>query len=297
MVDVAYVGRFGYELEGHRHFNPARFIDSPITGLPPSTQNISERVIYEPGIIGPTSRVLGSDYRSWYNGLEIKANKRMSRGFMFSGFYTLSKAIDTLLDSGAGLTAGVANPFDLSVMKGRAQYDRRHVLGLSWLWERWGWAVSGVHNVSSGIPLNFVMGTDVALDGTGGANRQLAQLAPGMTDEDIARDHQSRDDFINAFVNTAAFVPVNQLPRGIYGNSGKNVVSGPALATSDVALMRNFRIPGREGLRVQARAELFNLFNQVNFEQPNQVVSAASFGRITSARAGRVGQLVAKLLW
>lgn len=310
MVDVAYVGRFGYKLEGHRHFNPARFINSPITGRPPSTQNINERVLYEPGIIAPTSRVLGSDYRSWYNGVEMKANKRFSRGFMFSGFYTLSKAIDTLLDSGAGLTGGVANPFDLSVMKGRAQFDRRHVVGFSWMWEQsrrfnnralegllGGWAVSGVHNVSSGIPLNFVMGTDVALDGTGGANRQLAQLAPGVTDQDIKRDHQNRDDFINAFFNTRAFVPVNQLPRGIYGNMGRNVISGPAMARSDIAVMRNFKLPGREGLRLQVRVELFNAFDQVNFNQPNQVVSSASFGRITSAQAGRVGQLVAKILW
>jgi hypothetical protein len=310
MFDAAYVGRFGYKLEGHRHFNPAQFINSPITGLPPSTQNINDRVLYEPGIIAPTSRVLGTEYRSWYHGLELKANKRLRQGFMFSGFYTLSKALDTLLDSGAGLTAGVANPFDLSVMKGRAQYDRRHVFGLSWVWEQshrygrrvleallGGWAFSGVHNVSSGYPLNFVMGTDVALDGTGGANRQLAQLAPGVTYDDIVRDHENRDDFINAFFNTTAFVPVNQLPRGIYGNMGKNVISGPAMARTDIALMRNFTLPGRGPLRFQVRGELFNAFNRVNFNQPNQVVSSATFGRITSAQAGRVGQLVAKILW
>jgi hypothetical protein len=240
----------------------------------------------------------------------MKANKRFSRGFMFSGFYTLSRALDTLLDSGAGLTAGVANPFDLSVMKGRAQFDRRHVLGFSWMWEQsrrfenrvlegllGGWAISGVHNVSSGIPLNFVMGTDVALDGTGGANRQLAQLVPGATAQDIPRDHANRDDFINAFFNTNAFVPVGQLPRGMYGNMGRNVISGPAMARSDISLMRNIKLPGRQGLRFQVRGELFNAFNQVNFGQPNQVVSSASFGRITSAEDGRVGQLVAKLLW
>ena len=65
-----------------------------------------------------------------------RATKRMSRGFMFSAFYTLSKAEDTLLDQGAGLTAGVANPFDLHHMKGRSQFDRRHVVGLSWMWEQ-----------------------------------------------------------------------------------------------------------------------------------------------------------------
>jgi Carboxypeptidase regulatory-like domain/TonB-dependent Receptor Plug Domain len=310
MFDVAYVGRFGYQLEGHRHFNPAQFVNSPITGLPPSTQNISERVLYEPGIIGPTSRVLETRYRSWYHGVEMKATRRFSHGVMFSGFYTLSKALDTLLDSGAGLTAGVANPFDLSVMKGRAQFDRRHLLGFSWVWEQRrrfenrvleslaaGWAISGVHNMSSGIPLNFVMGTDVALDGTGGASRQLAQLASGATAQDIPRDHGSRNDFINAFFNTKAFAPVAQLPRGIYGNMGRNVISGPAMARSDLAVMRNFRLPGRHGFRFQVRGELFNAFNQINFSQPNQDVSSASFGRITSAEDGRVGQLVAKILW
>jgi hypothetical protein len=154
-----------------------------------------------------------------------------------------------------------------------------------------------VHNVSSGNPLNFVMGTDVALDGTGGANRQLPQLAPGTSYADIVRDHENRDDFINAFFNRSAFVPVNQLPRGIYGNMGKNVISGPAMARSDIALMRNFTLPGRNGFRFQVRGELFNAFNRVNFDQPNQVVSSATFGRITSAQPGRVGQLVAKILW
>jgi len=310
MVDVAYVGRFGYKLEGHRHFNPAQFINSPRTGLAPTTQNISERVLFEPGIIGPTSRVLETVYRSWYHGLETKATKRFSRGFMFTGFYTLSKSVDTLLNQGAGLTAGVANPFDLSTMKGRSQFDRRHVLGVSWMWEQsrrfdsgllngllGGWAVSGVHNVSSGIPLTFVMGTDVALDGTGGANRQYAQLANGATVKDISRSHESRADFINAFFNTSAFATVNQLPRGIYGNVPKSAISGPAMAKSDIAVSRSFRLPGRDGLRFQFRGELFNAFNQVNFNAPNITASSASFGRITSADPGRIGQVAVKLLW
>lgn len=310
MVDVAYVGRFGYKLEGHRHFNPAQFIPSPRTGAAPSTQNINERVLYEPGIISPASRVLETRNRSWYNGLELKATKRMSSGFMFSGFYTLSKAIDTLLNQGAGLTAGVANPFDLGSMKGRSQFDRRHVVGLSWMWEQsrefdnpvlsalaGGWTVSGVHNWSSGNPLNFTMGTDVALDGTNSASRQLAQLAQGASVDDIARDHDNRRDFINAFFNTSAFAPVNSLPRGIYGNVPKSAISGPALAKTDIAVVRNFRIPGPEALRFQFRGELFNAFNQVNFNAPVTSANSSSFGRITSAQAGRIGQLAFKLLW
>jgi hypothetical protein len=310
MVDVAYVGRFGYKLEGHRHFNPAQFINSPRTGLPPSAQNVAERVLFEPGIIGPTSRVLETRYRSWYHGLELKATKRMSHGFMFSGFYTLSKAIDTLLNQGAGLTAGVANPFDLSTMKGRSEYDRRHVVGLSWMWEQShrfdnaavnallsGWTVSGVHNWSSGNPLNFTMGTDVALDGTGGSGRQLAQLADGKTVDDISRDHANSEDFIGAFFDTTAFARVTSLPRGIYGNVPKSAISGPAQAKTDIAVSRLFAIPGRQGVRLQFRGELFNAFNQVNFDAPVTNASATNFGRITGADDGRIGQVALKLLW
>jgi hypothetical protein len=254
--------------------------------------------------------VLETVYRSWYNGLEVKATKRMSRGIMFSGFYTLSKAVDTLLDQGAGLTAGVANPFDLSVMKGRSQYDRRHVLGVSWMWEQsrgfgnsvvnallGGWAVGGVLNASSGNPINFVMGTDVALDGTNGANRQLAMLAPGATVDDIRRVHNERADMIAQFFNTGAFMPVGQVPRGTYGNVPKSAISGPAQVKTDLAISRSFRLPGPEGLRVQFRGELFNAFNQVNLNAPVATASSASFGRITSAKTPRVGQIAAKVIW
>jgi hypothetical protein len=310
VVDVAYVGRFGRKLEGHRHWNPAEFKNSPRTGLPPSAQNIAERVLYEPGIIGPTSRVLETRYGSWYNGLELKGTKRMSRGFMFSTFYTLSKAEDELLDQGAGLTAGVANPFDLSVMRGRSQFDRRHVIGLSWMWEQnhefsnpvvnaiaRGWTVSGVHNWSSGNPLNFVMGTDVALDGTNGQGRQLAKFAPGKGVDDITRDHDNQTDFINAFFNTSAFLPVSQVPLGSYGDVPKSAISGPAQAKSDIAVSRFFTLPGRGGMRLQFRGELFNAFNQVNFGAPNTTANSANFGRITSADAPRIGQVALKLLW
>ena len=43
--------------------------------LAPIAQNINDRVLYEPGIIGPTSRVLETRYQSWYNGLELKGDQ------------------------------------------------------------------------------------------------------------------------------------------------------------------------------------------------------------------------------
>ena len=85
------------------------------------------------------------------------------------------------------------------------------------------------------------------------------------------------------------------LPRGIYGNAGRNIISGPATNRTDVAVMKDLAI--RERLRLQLRGEAFNAFNQVTLGAPNTSASAANFGRITSASSGREVQLAMKLLW
>jgi hypothetical protein len=152
-----------------------------------------------------------------------------------------------------------------------------------------------MHRIESCEPLTFVMGTDVALDGTGGGSRQLAQLVPGATLDTIRREHENRSDMIARFFEPSAFVNVNLLPRGIYGNSGRNILSGPASAVMDASILKDFAV--RESMKLQLRAEFFNAFNQVNFGSPNTNRSSSSFGRITGAGSGRNAQIALKLLW
>jgi hypothetical protein len=85
------------------------------------------------------------------------------------------------------------------------------------------------------------------------------------------------------------------LPLGLYGNAGRNILSGPALNNTDLTLMKE--IVAREPLRVQLRSEFFNAFNQVNFDPPTVQVSSNTFGQIRSAQPGRVIQLALKVLW
>jgi hypothetical protein len=158
-----------------------------------------------------------------------------------------------------------------------------------------GWSVSGVHFVQSGAPLNIVMGTDVTIDGTGQQGLQHAQLAPGITHEDLTLDHKNRDEFVREFFNTSAYVPIAQIPLGTYGNGGRNVISGPASAVTNLAALKDFR--AGEILKVQLRGEFFNAFNQVSFQAPDRQRTSASFGRIRGAGAGRVVQLALKLVW
>jgi hypothetical protein len=88
---------------------------------------------------------------------------------------------------------------------------------------------------------------------------------------------------------------------GFYGNVGRDTLIGPGLATWDFSVLKDTRI--RERLNLQFRAEIFNLLNRANFNQPNAVVFTPSgvsptAGIITStSTTSRQVQFGLKLLW
>jgi hypothetical protein len=304
MVEAAYAGKIGIKLPALRTYNPARFINSPVDGAPPSDQNVNERVLFEPGILSPSGFLLGNDFRSWYHSFQTQVTKRFSSGLSVLAAYTLSKSIDTSSTDNLGAT--VANPFNLRDERGRSEWDRRHAFVASWLYTPpirfenrmanallGGWTFTGIHTIQSGAPLTFIMGDDVALDGTFGD--QHAQLRPGITRDDIKVDHTDRASMVARFFNTDAFVPTNQVPRGAYGNAGRGLISGPAFNSTDLSLLKDFMI--REPVRIQFRSEFFNAFNQVNFSGVTTTVNSSAFGRIRSAGDPRVIQFALKLLW
>ncbi|MCU1326218.1 MAG: Outer rane receptor for ferrienterochelin and colicin [Bryobacterales bacterium] len=309
-LELTYAGKLAQKLEGHRHWNAAVFKTDPITGAAPSAQNVNNRVYFPEtiGLFNPQSRILGNDYRSGYHSAQIKVNKRFSHGFSFLTSYVFAKAIDNVVAPEAGLTPGNGNPFDINADKGRGNFDRTHVFNLSWLWTQdhkftnrvanallADWSIGALHSIQSGAPLNFVMGTDIALNGTGQTGLQHAQLIPGVTYNDLAVDRPTRNDYVNRYFNTAAFVPIAQLPRGIYGNAGRNILNGPGTNNTDFTLIRE--IPLREQIKMQLRGEFFNAFNHARFDQPSTSVSSGSFGRILSAQPGRIIQVAAKIVW
>ena len=304
MVEAAYAGKIGIKLEALRTYNPARFINSPVDGSAPSTQNYNDRVVFEPGILSPQGYMLGNDFRSWYHSFQLQATKRFGQGLSVLASYTLAKSIDTSSTDNLGGT--VADPFDLKQEKGRSDWDRRHAFVASWLYTPpihfsnglansllGGWTLTGIHTIQSGAPITFYMGTDVALDGTFG--NQHAQLVPGATVKTIELSHPNRAALVNQYFNTAAFVPTNNVPLGTYGNAGRGLISGPGLSSTDVSILKDFIL--REPVKLQFRTEMFNVFNQVNFNNPDSYVNSGTFGTIRSAQDGRAIQLALKLHW
>jgi hypothetical protein len=65
-----------------------------------------------------------------------------------------------------------------------------------------------------------------------------------------------------------------------YGNSGRNILSGPGSNDWDFAALKHFQLSER--FKLEFRAELFNMWNTPNFAYPHTNVDAASFGVINN---------------
>ena len=165
-----------------------------------------------------------------------------------------------------GLTPGTDNPFNLKLDKGRGNYDHTHVFNMSWLWTQShkfsqplarrlleNWSIGAFHTIQSGAPLTVVMGTDVALNGTGQQGLQHAQLTRASLTPISGGPSRSKCVY-HRFFNTAALCR-SAVPLGTYGNSGRNIFNGPALNNTDFTLMKDLAI--REQLRAQLRGEFF----------------------------------------
>jgi hypothetical protein len=311
MIQGAYIGKIGTHLDGWWSPNPARYINDPITGQPPSLQNVNNRVSLAPGILAPNVYELATHFRSWYHGFQAQVIRRFTSGVSVSASYSLAKSIDIVRQNIGNWP--LANPFDMRSNRGRSDFDRRHAFVASWLWSpEWkltgpvpkffleDWTFTGIHTLQSGAPFTVYMGDDVAQDGVSGG-QQHGMLQPGAQ---VTRDHANRADMIAKFFNTDAFIPTNQVPRGLYGDSGRNIISGPGFSNTDFSAIKDFRMTER--FRLQFRSEFFNVFNQVRLgcvdttwgcSDPVATVNSGSFGQIRSAGPAREIQFALKLLW
>ena len=73
-------------------------------------------------------------------------------------------------------------------------------------------------------------------------------------------------------------------PVGTFGNTGRNTLRGPHFFNTDMALLKDTKI--NEQLRLQFRAEFFNIFNHENFDLPSNNIFSAS--GVINATAGRI---------
>ncbi len=297
--EAGYVGRIGRHLYETRNLNTAAFIPGDdAQGRPLSTlANIDSRRMRYPNIYQKWNNQ-ESTGNSSYNSLQTTLRYRASRGLTLMSSYTWSKSLD-LGQTHNVQGVGHQNGEDPWAEWGPSAWDLAHVWRLSWVYEvpavfrangllrrvLGGWEISGITSVNSAGPFNITTGRDNSLTGNGNDRANVIgdhRLSGGRT----------RAQRVDQFFNTAAFRPNL---NGQFGNMGRNALRGTAFSQTDLGLIKN--IPIVERFKVQFRAELYNAFNQVNFNNPNNVATAPTFGRLTSALDPRLVQFGLKLDW
>ncbi len=251
---------------------------------------------------------------SAYHALKVDVNRRLGRGLQFRGVYTFSKSLDDGDNMNTSVAtnspAFVANPLQPKADYGRASFDVRQAGVINATYDLpfgrgntaaehprverliGNWQLSGIETVQSGLPFTPQLSYNPSNDGDT-RNPVRPSWNPTFTGPLIQGGP-------NQYFNPNAFI--QPLP-GTYGDVGRNILQGPGLVETDLALAKNFKFSERFNL--QFRSEFFNVFNHTNFNAPNPVVYAAATGGpsptagviTATSTTSRQIQFGLKLLW
>jgi hypothetical protein len=272
---VSYMGNKGTNLQTITTAN----VPDPATGAVPNPQ--FGRVEYRT-----------NDSNSTFHALQLSSQRTLRAGWLLSGNYMWSHAInDGSLGGGETDAITPQNVFCRACERASSAQDIRHFFTANTVYElpagagkRYlsqpgflraalgGWSLSGILTARSGRPVNVTIsraGSSVP----GGYNMtQRPDVVPGVPLTPPG------GQTVNSWINPAAF----RTPApGTWGNAGRNLARGPALAQLDMGLSKRFTIAERGA--IEFRTEVFNLFNRAQYGDPTgDITVPAQFGIIQS---------------
>ena len=227
---------------------------------------------------------------SHYNAGQLEVQRRTSVGLFFTAAYTWSKMMDN-----------INNPIDSYAFKQEldtANWQRNNfpqVLTVTYAYQLpfghgkqlfssaspaedviiGGWEITGISNFRSGAPL--IIGASNGALGPHGANQRAnyqctAQINPHM---------------VSQWFDTHCF---SQPVGFVLGNGGVGEVYGPRYQDWDMSLNKSVHFT--EELQLKFEANFFNVFNHVNYQNPDtNVQDGKNFGVISNEFLPRQGQL------
>ena len=244
-----------------------------------------------------------------YNGLILSLQHRFAKNYTVLTNYTDSSCVSDF-DFGAAL-AGSTNsqPNNRTADKAACIFDVRRNFNLSvvatspklaGVWANrvlGGWQIAPLIRAISGSPINVTSGIDNSRTGLGNDRPNV------VMDNPYAPSPGCTPAPCHLLLNSAAFA---QNALGTYGNLGRNALRGPGSFFFDTSVSRIFAV--REWLKLEARAEAFNILNHTNFvgaispaggssfsTASTNLSSLASFGKNNGAFDPRIFQFAVKL--
>ncbi len=239
---------------------------------------------------------IGGFSESTYHAAQVLLTKRYRRGYLFNAAYTFSRFRDT---GSEPLATTFATPIfpqnfdDLGADWGPSLYDRPHRLVVSYVvdlpihklggpgWLSEGWRISGITSVQSGQPFTALNGVDSNGDNQSGNDRVSFNPGGAPGSVSLALPIRNSQGAVVGYYNSDPTARYLQLgaQTGRTGDIGRNSERTDAAANFDVTLAKKTRLAGR--LKLELRADFFNLFNRPQFGIPTDAGNA--FSALTSS--------------
>ncbi|HET6976461.1 MAG TPA: carboxypeptidase regulatory-like domain-containing protein [Pyrinomonadaceae bacterium] len=274
VLEVGYVGSHGTKLFRYRDINQ------------PLNPSASSARPFDNGPFAPSGGTffyvnqLETTAISNYNALQTSFSVRDRRGFSTQINYTWSHSIDNASD-GQDYVANATQPDNshcTKCEKANSNFDNRHrfVVTASYALPNFseshprfgkGWQLNTVVTLRTGNPFHLTLFDDY---------NNTGEFFPRP---DVVGDPYAGTSAPDRFINLAAFkVPCTLDPSGDgsagscipgtwhFGSLGRNALRGPGYQNVDFSIFKDTQLT--EKLRLQLRAEIFNIFNHPNFSNP-----------------------------
>jgi len=291
-----------------------------------SLQLLNEFLLFDgaginPGVglspqFGTTLYITNKGYSN-YNGLLATLHHKMSHGLQFDVNYTWSHSLDNISapaneafgSNGAG--GIMCDSIHIAVCYGNSDFDVQQAITGDWLYQlpigrgkafgssmpRWadevvgGWGVSGLvswrtglayQTVANAFPISFANNVPAIFNGDNSA----IQISPHAE-----INAATGEPTIQLFKNQPAAIGAFSGPLGLEAGS-RNNLRGPHFSDFDMGLIKHF--PLTEQVRMEFRADAYNVFNHPNFELPGasgtaDITSPSTFGVITQDYGSQIG--------
>ncbi len=281
-LELAYVGNKQLHQVVQHTGNPS------VNSGNPSATTEGQRLI---PFIGGTTATATFGYGN-YHGFTAKLEKRMSRGLDFISSYTWGHAMansNTTLSGGTG----VYDPLNFRSAYANALWDIRHNFTTGFTYQLpvgkgkahggnlnpalnqivGGWALNGILTIRTGRPLTL---------GSNACKGIWSSCRPDIVSGMNANAAPAGGRGPAKWFDTSA---VTTPAAGTGGNAGAYNMRGPGNSTLDASLFKTFRF--NERWAMEFRGEAFNLFNKVQFGNPDMNLQNTTFGSITGSSGQR----------
>ncbi len=227
---------------------------------------------YRPFLGVSTITRLENEANSNYNALQVALRKTLG-SLTLTSAYTYSHSID---DSSDRYDSTFVNSYDPNFTRASSNFDQRHMLNTSWIYEiplfkasglrhslLGGWEWSGIESFGTGVPLTVtdatIYGDNAGVGngvGTGSFPDKIGNPATNLPPV----GEVTSSSYVKFGMNPGAFA----LPQGLtFGDAGRNDVRNPYRLSFDTGLFKHFAI--KEQTAIEFRAEAFNVFNTAQF--------------------------------